>query len=86
MEISIRVIYQSDSRLMQKASFSINIKNFKDDPDKEAARVAYEWWKQIKSDMSYRAKIVNVVYNEDIDITDRVMQLENQIPGDNLPF
>lgn len=86
MQISIRIIYRSDSRLMQKASFPVNIKLFKEDPAKEAARLAYEWWKQIKKKMSYRAEIESVVYNEEIDITELVRQMENQIPGGNLPF
>jgi hypothetical protein len=47
MNITIEIMYTSDydSKLMQKGSFPVNNFHFKQKPEKEAARVAFEWWK-----------------------------------------
>lgn len=74
MNILIKINYKSDSdsKLLQKASFPVNTYKFKQDPNKEAARVAYEWWKFVKREMSYRVRITEVTYNEGNDITELV--------------
>lgn len=70
---------------MQKASFPVNAKYFKEDSDQEATRVAFKWWKQIQRVMSYRARIETVTYNGENNITELVKQLdEDQIQ--DLPF
>jgi hypothetical protein len=47
MNITIQIMYTSDydSKLMQKGSFPVNNFHFKQKPEKEAVRVAFEWWK-----------------------------------------
>lgn len=87
MQISIRIIYKGNARIMQKGIFPVNSYHFKQDPDQEAARIAHEWWKKIKKEMSYRAKIESVTYNEEIDITALVKKLDNiPLSGLDLPF
>lgn len=87
MNITIQIFYTSDydSKLMQKASFPVNTYHFKQKPDQEAARVAFEWWKLIKHDLSYRVKIEKVIYNGENDITELIKQLDNA-PIPDLPF
>lgn len=88
MKISITIIYKSNgNKVSQQASFPVNSKRFKEDPHTEAARVTYEWLKEIKKEMSYSVEIDNVVYSGDNDITELVKQLDDDpLPDDNLPF
>lgn len=89
MNITIQIMYTSDydSKLMQKGSFPVNTYHYKQKPDKEATRVAFEWWKLIKHDLSYRVEIDEVIYNGEHDITELVKQLDNApIPDLDLPF
>lgn len=87
MKISIRIIYQANgNKIMQKADFPVNYRKSKENPDQTAARVASYWLNQIKHEMNI-ADILKVVYNEDIDITELVKQLEESpIPDMDLPF
>jgi hypothetical protein len=67
MQITIRIIYKGySSRLMRRGSFPVNSKLFKEDPIKEAARVACEWIKQIRRE-SHIEEIIEVNYDEDKD-------------------
>jgi predicted O-methyltransferase YrrM len=76
MKITIRIIYQGyAAKLMQRASFAVNQKAFKVDPDRKAARIAYEWLKEIKRE-GHVQEIVKVIYNNDQDITELVKELE----------
>lgn len=89
MNINITIHYRStsDSRLLQSGYFPVNSLEFKKDPNKEAARVAYEWWKLIKRDMSFQVIIDKVTYNEEHNITELVKQLDDApIPDIDLPF
>lgn len=89
MKINIRFDYTSDigSKMMKQASFQVNEYKFKLEPDQEAARVAFEWWKQIKHEMSYRAILESIIYNGDNDITKLVQQLDDApLPDLDLPF
>lgn len=86
MKVTIKIIYTSDgtTKIMQRASFPVNTKYFKDDPDQEAARVAFDWWKHIKRNMFHRVLINEIFYNENHDITKLVKELDKTpIPDDN---
>lgn len=85
MNIIIRIIYQgSAAKLMQRGSFPVNTKRFKENADQEAARVAFEWLKQIKREMHVNG-IVEVVYDGEKNITELVKKLDKYMI-DTLPF
>lgn len=52
--------------------------------------IALNWWKQIKREVSYHAELIKVIVDSERDITQLVMDLENQkwknAMNDNLPF
>lgn len=86
MNITIRIIFQGyAAKLMQRASFPVNLKRYEKYPDLEAAYVAYAWLKQIRNE-AHINEIIEVIYNEDLDITDLVKKLDNARYQDNLPF
>jgi hypothetical protein len=78
MNINIQLFYTSDldSKIKQSASFPVFTYQFKCDPNKEAARVTFEWWKLIVN-MSYRVILEEVIYNGEHDITELVKQLDD---------
>lgn len=68
---------------------------YKKDPfrleGRKPEKVALEFWKQIKKEMSHRAELEKVIVDGDQDITQMVIDLEKQIMmkvmhEDNLPF
>lgn len=70
MHITIKILYKGySSRLMQRGSFPINQFEFEINPDKEAARVANEWIKQIRREVHIN-EILEVIYDDNKDITD----------------
>jgi hypothetical protein len=82
MNVSIRIDYIASSKVSQTASFPLRRRT------KE--QVAYEWWKYLKKETSYRATLDKVFADGD-DITDLVKELEekewNYTDGmDYLPF
>jgi hypothetical protein len=79
MHITIRIIYKGySSRLMQRASFPVNAFEFEINPDKEAARVANEWIKQIRREIHVE-EILEVIYDDNKDITELVKALEKAL-------
>lgn len=89
MNIIIRIDYTSDlgSKMMKQASFPVNSYKYKQNDNNEAARVAFNWWKVIKHEMSYRAILEKVTYNGDNDITELVKQIDDApLPDLDLPF
>lgn len=78
MNINIKVyLHSKDTRFFQSGSFPVLNTDFKKDPDWTAAIAAYEWIQQIKSNYaaSKDFRIDQVVYNEDIDITELVKKV-----------
>ncbi|MBD8589213.1 hypothetical protein IFT92_15535 [Peribacillus simplex] len=78
MNINIKVyLHSKGTRFLQSGSFPVPILDFKKDPDLTAAIAAYEWIKQIKVNFAANEdfRIDQVIYNEDIDITELVMKL-----------
>ncbi|MBT2614106.1 MULTISPECIES: hypothetical protein [unclassified Bacillus (in: firmicutes)] len=78
MYINIKVyLHSKGTKFLQSGSFPVPNSDYKKDPDWNAAIAAYEWIQQIKS--SYAAsedfRIDQVVYNEDIDITELVKKV-----------
>ncbi|MEH7157490.1 hypothetical protein [Neobacillus drentensis] len=82
MNVVIEIHYSSGSRALQKGSFQLR--------GRKPEKVALEFWKQIKKDMSHRAILEKVIANGDQDITQLVIDLEKQemhnAMNDNLPF
>ena len=82
MYITIEIHYKGASRATRSDSFQLR--------GKKPEEVALSFWKQIKSDMSYRAELEKVIMNGDQDITQLVRNLEeeewNKSLNDNLPF
>lgn len=60
---------------MQRGSFPVHSFEFNINPDKEAARVANGWIKQIRR-IGHIEEIIEVFYAEDKNITDLVKELE----------
>jgi hypothetical protein len=83
MNVIIEIHYIADSRIAQKASFPLR--------GKQPVQVALDFWKQIKKEMSYYAKLEKVIVDGKKDITDLVKELErsewrNIEDNWNLPF
>ena len=57
---------------------------------KKQEQIALQFWKEIQGEMSYHAKLEQIIVNGDQDITELVLELEkqelNKIMNDNLPF
>ncbi|MEH7442765.1 hypothetical protein V7201_10715 [Bacillus sp. JJ1122] len=71
MNITIDLyLIANDTNFSQRGSFPVRVTPFKQDPHKEAARVAGEWLRRIRRDMTYPVGIRRVVYNGDQDITE----------------
>ncbi|MFE0508096.1 hypothetical protein ACFY5J_22495 [Peribacillus butanolivorans] len=82
MNINIKLyLHAKDTNFMQSGSFPVVVSHFKKDPDWTAAISAYEWIQQIQSEhgSSSDFRIVKVVYNGDIDITELVMKVRQII-------
>ncbi|MBD8133940.1 hypothetical protein IFR10_00120 [Bacillus sp. CFBP 13597] len=76
MNINIKVyLHSKGTKFLQSGSFPVPNAKYKEDPDWTAA--AYEWIQQIKS--SYAAsedfRIDQVIYNDDVDITELVKKV-----------
>ncbi|MRX54863.1 hypothetical protein GJU41_12845 [Bacillus idriensis] len=54
---------------LQSGYFKVDVREFKNNPDKEAASVAHEWFRKIKRKYIYEVTLHRALYNE-IDITD----------------
>lgn len=83
MNVTIEIHYIAASRIAQIGSFPLR--------GKQPVQVALDFWKQIKKEMSYHAKLEKVIVNGDKDITDLVKELEksewrNIEDKWNLPF
>ncbi|MFJ7681138.1 hypothetical protein [Peribacillus butanolivorans] len=79
MNINIKVyLHSKGTKFLQSGSFPVPNSEYKKDPDWTAAITAYEWIQQIKN--SYAAsedfRIDQVIYNEDIDITEIVKKVD----------
>lgn len=75
MNINIKVyLHSKGANFMQSGSFPVLNSDFKKDPDWTAAIAAYEWIQQIKNKFaaSDDFRIDQVIYNEDINITELV--------------
>jgi ribosomal protein L25 (general stress protein Ctc) len=76
MNITIRIIYKGyTSRIMQRGEFRVNAYPYKQNPHQEAARVAFAWLQRIRRE-AHVEEIIEVVYNDDNDITELVRALE----------
>ncbi|MGG0284143.1 hypothetical protein ABEY41_03235 [Peribacillus butanolivorans] len=79
MNINIKVyLHSKGNKFLQSGSFPVLNSDFKKDPDWTAAIAAYEWIHQIN--ISFAAsedfRIDQVIYNEDIDITELVQKVK----------
>lgn len=71
MNITIEIHYKSDSgKALQRGSFPLR--------GKKPELVAYDWWKKIKHEMSYRVQIEEILFNGGVDITELVKKLEDK--------
>ncbi|MFH0070696.1 hypothetical protein [Peribacillus sp. NPDC056705] len=82
MNINIKVyLHSKGTNFLQSGSFPVPNTDFKKDPDQTAAIAAYKWVQQIKSNYaaSKDFRIDQVIYNEDIDITELVIKVRSII-------
>ncbi|MGG4267446.1 hypothetical protein [Peribacillus simplex] len=77
MNININVYLNvRDTNFYQSGSFPVWNSDFKKDPDWTAAIAAYEWIQQINKNMGTSVNIVQVIYNEENDITELVKKVK----------
>ncbi|MFP3509834.1 hypothetical protein SB775_09250 [Peribacillus sp. SIMBA_075] len=75
MNININVyLHSKETNFLQSGSFPVPNSDFNKEPDWTAAIAAYDWIQQIKVNFaaSEDFRIDQVIYNEDIDITELV--------------
>ncbi|QNK46465.1 hypothetical protein H7F28_13835 [Brevibacterium sp. PAMC23299] len=81
MNINIKVyLHSKGSNFLQSGSFPVVNSDYKKDPDWTAAIATYEWIQQIKNNYaaSEDFRIDQVVYNNDIDITELVKKVRTK--------
>jgi hypothetical protein len=82
MNVTIEIHYKSDSRALQKGNFPLR--------GRKPEKVALEFWKRIKKELSQHVQLEKVIVDGDHDITQLVKELEhqewNKSMDDNLPF
>jgi exonuclease III len=82
MNVVIEIHFISGSRGLQKGSFKQR--------GRKPENIALDFWKEIKKEMSHRAKLEKVIVDGDQDITHLVIDLEKEewhkSMEDNLPF
>lgn len=79
MNINIKVyLHSKGTRFLQSGSFPVLGSDFKKEPDCTAAIAAYKWIQYIKNNFaeSEDFSIDEVIYNEDIDITELVKMVK----------
>jgi hypothetical protein len=78
MNINIKVyLHSKGTKFLQSGSFPVPNLDFKKDPDWTAAIAAYEWIQQINISFatSEDFRIDQVIYNDDVDITELVKEV-----------
>lgn len=65
----------NDTKCLQSGYFKVNNRKFKEDPDKSAARLAYEWLQQVRKESAYAVEIWLIKYNDN-DITEIVKEMD----------
>jgi hypothetical protein len=77
MQINIEIMYSvHDSSCMRRASFPVNVRKFRQDPEKEATRIAIIWLRNIKKEHgSFDLSVIKLTYDQ-IDITDKVRDVQ----------
>jgi hypothetical protein len=60
---------------MQRGEFKVNAYHYKQNPQQEASRVAFDWLKQVRKE-AHVEEIIEVIYNDVNDITELVRALE----------
>ncbi|MCM3599022.1 hypothetical protein M4D55_25115 [Metabacillus idriensis] len=82
MQIGIDLHYfVNGMKTLQCGYFKVNVREFKINPDEEAARVALEWFKKVKRNFNYEVNLYKVLYNQ-IDITELVKVKEVNLMKD----
>lgn len=80
MNINIKVyLHAKETNFLQSGNFPVLGSDFKKDPNWTAAVAACEWILQIKSNFaaSKDFRINQVIYNDDIDITELVKRVRS---------
>jgi hypothetical protein len=83
MNITIEIHYKALSNGSRCGIFQLK--------GRKPETIAYQFWKEINKDMSYRAKLEKVLVNGNQDISESVIRLEDQAYRSindnwNLPF
>lgn len=92
MQINIEIHYFCESPGLTRGSFYVNVRAFRENPDREAARVALDWFKKVRREGLSEVKLEKILYNSEHDITELVKQLELEYlrriekESDDLPF
>ncbi|CRK83005.1 hypothetical protein [Neobacillus massiliamazoniensis] len=68
-KISFEIHYKAYNRTTQRSSFLLI--------GRKTEQVAFEWWKQIRKEMSFHTELDKVIVNGDQDVTDIVKELES---------
>lgn len=79
MQILIAIDFTGrESEMGRAGSFPVDPFEFSIDPDREAARVAYQWVLKIRQEIDV-TKINQVTYNETNDITQLIFEKDKEI-------
>lgn len=74
MQIVIKLHYfVNGMKNLQQGEFRVNVRKYKEDPDKEAARIAYKWFHELRREFIYELRLHKVLYNG-IEITELVKE------------
>lgn len=84
MQIVIALHYFVNGvKTLRQGEFRVNIRNYEEDPDKEAARIAYDWLRKVRREYIYKVNFYKSLYNG-IDITEEVKQWEQLSREDDI--
>ncbi|MCE4048006.1 hypothetical protein [Bacillus sp. Au-Bac7] len=79
MNIVIDLEYWTKENIgKQKASFGVDVLQYKINPDKEALRVAYQWFDKVRREFPHDITINSVKYNGEHDITQGMKNVLNK--------
>lgn len=86
IHLDIHLIIEGN-RTLHRASFNVNNREYKEDPEFTAGVAAYKWIEQIKRETGHLDTVIELVLlNSTDDITDTVNKIRPIVPPDDLPY
>lgn len=76
MQIVIELHYYCGSPSLRRGEFYVNTRAYRENHHLEAARIALDFFKQIRRESLTEVKLEKIIYNSEYDITELVKDLE----------